>query len=94
MQALTDDHRILQAMAEELGYVAMRLPSCDDADFGLAAMRSVKEFGMFIGSCEESLRDGKVTQNELRRIESELLKTIAHASRLHQLLAAKQKQVR
>jgi len=94
MQALTGDHRILLAMAEELGYVAMRMPNCDDFDVGQAAMRAMKEFGQFIGRCEEVLVDGRVTKTELRSVEKELLEAIAHATRLHSLLAAKQNGVR
>lgn len=89
LQHLTGDHRIIQAEAEEMGYMLVHLPDCEDADFGQAAMRSIKEFGEFVGSCEESLRDGKVTKNEMRRIEKELLEALAHMSRLHQLISAK-----
>lgn len=89
MQLLTGDHRILQAEAEELGYALLKLPSVDSGDFACEAMRTVKEFGDFIGSIEESMRDGKVTPNELRRIERELLEALAHISALHKLIAAK-----
>lgn len=89
MQQLTGDHRILQAEAEELGYALLKLPSVDAGDFASEAMRTVKEFGDFIGSIEESMRDGKVTPNELRRIERELLEALAHISALHKLIASR-----
>lgn len=90
-QIVARDHRIFMAEAEELGYAPLRLPDCEDADFGQAAMLAIRDFGKFIGTCEESLSDGKVSRNELRNIERDLLEAITHATRLHQLLAAKNK---
>ncbi|MBU0752387.1 MAG: phage regulatory CII family protein [Gammaproteobacteria bacterium] len=89
MQAMTCDHRILSAEADELGYMLTRIPQVASGDIGMAAMRAIKEFGDFVGSVEESLRDGKVTTNELRRIEKELLEAEAHIRILHQLVVAR-----
>lgn len=92
LQIGSGDHRIFFAEADELGYMVVKLPECDDADIGQASMRAVKEFGDFIGRVEEALRDGSVSKNELRAIEQELIEAQAHIMRLHQLVAGKVKQ--
>lgn len=89
IQIATGDHRILFAEAEELGYMLVKLPSIDDSDFTTEALRTVKEFGDFIGKCGEVLEDGKVSRNELRAVEKELIEAMAHITRLHQIIAAK-----
>jgi hypothetical protein len=89
IQIATGDHRILFAEAEELGYMLTKLPDIECGDIGVAAIRTVKEFGDFVGSIESALRDGAVTPNELRAIERELFEALAHITRLHQLVAAK-----
>lgn len=89
MQLLTGDHRILHAEADELGYMLVRLPAIDSADFMVEAMVTVKEFGEFIGKCGEVLEDGSVSRNELKSVEKELIEAMAHITRLHQLIAAK-----
>lgn len=89
MQQMTGDHRILFAEAEELGYALLRLPYVATDDFAQEAMRTVKEFGDFIGKCGDVLADGKVSRNELKQVEIELLEAMAHITRLHQLVAAK-----
>lgn len=91
LQALTGDHRILFAEADELGYMLVRLPDIDAGDFTSEAMRTVKEFGEFIGKCGEVMADNTVSKNELRAVERELIDAMAHITRLHQLIAAKVK---
>ena len=89
MQHMTGDHRILFAEADELGYMLVHIPSIDADDFAVEALRTVKEFGDFIGKCGDVLADGKVTRNELKQVERELIEAMAHITRLHQLIAAK-----
>lgn len=89
IQSLTGDHRILMAMADELGYLLVPLPNIDSADFASEAMRTVKEFGEFIGACGEAMADGKVSLNELHKVDTELLQAMAHISRLHQMVASR-----
>lgn len=89
VQQITGDHRVLVAEAEELGYMLLPLPAIAADDFAGEAMRTVKEFGEFIGKCGEVMADNKVSKNELRQVEKELVEAMAHMSRLHQLIAAK-----
>lgn len=91
MQAITGDHRIIYAEAEELGYMLVRLPTVDADDFTAEALRTVKEFGDFIGKCGDVMADGNVSKNELRAVERELIEAMAHITRLHQMIAAKVK---
>lgn len=89
IQQVSGDHRILHAEAQELGYVCMALPDVDDDDLLHATLRSIRSFGAMMGETETSMRDGRVTPNELRAIESAMLEAIAHVSALHGLLARK-----
>ena len=90
MQVLTGDHRILMAMADELGYVAIPAPGCvsdDDVSHALASMCA--EFGDYMRKVDESMRDGKVTASELRGLEKERAEMIASATHLQSVLAGK-----
>ena len=90
MQVLTGDHRILMAMADELGYVAIPAPGCvsdDDVSHALAAMCA--EFGDYLRKVDESMRDGKVTSSERRGLEKELAEMIASATHLQSVLVGK-----
>lgn len=71
---VTGDLGALQAQAQALGQVLMPLPASgaaggDDLARKLAA--SCKEFGDFVSEISADLSDGKVTPNELARIERE-----------------------
>lgn len=77
---LTGDRRILNAFAAECGCVVLQMPqhaSGSDAMTKLGA--SAKEFGDFVSSVGDSLRDGAVTSTELRRVRRELAEMIASA---------------
>ncbi len=90
MQALTGDHRILMAMADELGYVAIPAPGCvsdDDVSHALATMCA--EFGDYLRKVDESMRDGRVTTTERRGLERELAQMMAAATHLQAVLAGK-----
>lgn len=86
IQLLTGDHRIFMAEANELGYMVTRISDAVGDDIGLQAMRAIAEFGDFIGKVECSLRDRRVTRNELKELERQLLEAQSHIALLHQLL--------
>lgn len=87
IQQLTGDHRIFMAEADELGYVAMPKPQVDDIDVGGALTRLCGEFGDYLRRVDESMRDGKVTTNERRTLERELLEMITAATHLQSMLS-------
>lgn len=88
IQQLTGDHRIFLAEAEELGYVAMPAPQIAHEDVGSALTRLCGEFGDYMRRVDESMRDGKITANERRTLERELLDMITAATHLQSVLAA------
>lgn len=87
IQSLTGDHRMLLAMADELGYLCLPLPAVSDGDLVHATLRAIQSFGMMMGDVERSIEDGRVTPNELRKVERAMLDAVAHVSGLHRLLA-------
>lgn len=90
MQQLTGDHRILEAEAEELGYALLPLsPESGESDVGLRSMSAMALFGEMIGEIEAALRDGRITQNELRKIERRLFAHLSSVRDLHMAVAAK-----
>jgi len=88
IQQLTGDHRIFLAEAEELGYVAMPAPQIAHEDVGSALTRLCGEFGDYMRRVDESMRDGKVTTTERRKLERELLEMITAATHLQSILSA------
>jgi hypothetical protein len=88
IQQLTGDHRIFLAEAEELGYVALPAPHIEDEDVGRALTRLCGEFGDYMRRVDESMQDGKITANERRTLERELLDMITAANHLQAILAA------
>lgn len=83
-QKATDDHRILFAMCDELGYARPpRLPEfVSDGDVGVQAMHAMREFGEFIAACEVAMRDGNVTARERSEIRKQWLEMEASVSAL------------
>ena len=80
MQQLTGRTDILEAMASELGYVIMHRPgTVDGCDIPSAPRRSLVEFGDWMREVDAALTDGKVTLNEVRAIERELVQMIGQA---------------
>lgn len=89
MQLLTGRTDILEAMADELGYVVVKIPDCaHDVDIAKATRKAVIEFGEWMNQIDRSLDDGAVTQNELKAIEKELVEMMAQAQRLTAALAS------
>lgn len=85
---LTGDHGPLQALAMRLGYALLPLPRADDVaqidgELVRQLASSVREFGEFITEISTDLADGKVSDNELRRIERELTDMMTAAQSLY-----------
>lgn len=89
MQQLTGDHRVLRAMADELGYVMIPVPSLTEEDISHALSTMCAEFGDYLRKVDESMRDGKITTTERRALEKELSEMVAAATHLQALLAGK-----
>lgn len=88
MQLLTGRTDILEAMADELGYVIVKIPDCaNDIDIAKATRKAVVEFGEWMDQIDRSLDDGAVTTNELKAIEKELVEMMAQAQKLTAALA-------
>ena len=89
MQLLTGRADILEAMASELGFVVIHRPGCaEGCDIPAVTRRSMVEFGDWMREVDASLTDGKVTLNEVRAIERELVQMIAQAQTLTACLSA------
>jgi hypothetical protein len=86
IQSLTGDHRIFMAEADELGYMVTPIPHAEGTDIACEAMRSIAEFGDFIGDVELSLRDDRISLNEMRELDRKLLEAQSHIACLHRLL--------
>jgi hypothetical protein len=92
IQVASGDHRILHAMADNLGELCIPLPTVQDGDEMQATLRSMRAFGAMMGETEDALDDGRMTPNELnelKRIQGAMLETIAHVSALYSMLQAK-----
>lgn len=75
MQLLTDDHRIMFAMAEELGY----MPPLRRVDFNVSDQslletytKLMAELGDFSREFNSALVDGKITKSEIKRMRTEM----------------------
>lgn len=73
MQSLTADHRILHAMADELGYVCIKLPVQGASDMALldSFMAITKELGDFAGEFQKDWADGRIDAKEIDRLRKE-----------------------
>lgn len=91
MQALTGRVDILRAMAGELGYTIMPLPTLHiEGDVAAAMAATCKEFADFLGEVSTSMSDGELSPNERRRIEKEMREMMAAAEALLMLVSEKQ----
>ena len=88
MQQLTGRYDILYAMADTLGYVCMPAPHVDDADVSAMLAHTCGEFGDYLREVERTMTDGRVTPNEVKRMQKELLELIASANALHGKLSS------
>ncbi|MEY2686585.1 MAG: hypothetical protein RL375_783 [Pseudomonadota bacterium] len=85
----TSDHSALQAMAGRMRYMLLPMvPDGEmDGEFAQRLAGSVKEFGEFIAEISSDLSDGRVTDNELKRIERELAEMQSATAALYALAA-------
>lgn len=68
----TGDHGALLVMCDLLGYVPLLKSNVDATGLaGKALVRAVKEFGELAARASASMEDGRVTANELARLERE-----------------------
>lgn len=89
IQMASGDHRILRAMADNLGELCVPLPQVHDNDLMQATLRSMRSFGVMMGETEQALKDKRVTPNELKRIQAAMLESVAHVTALYSMLQAK-----
>lgn len=86
---LTGDLRILQAFNTNCGQMMVPLPQAVDLDTDDCMLRlaaSAKEFGDFCTEVASDLSDGKITDNELGRIDKECGELIASVHALREAL--------
>lgn len=85
----TADHGALHAMAGRMRYMLLPMvPEGEvDGEFAQRLAGTVKEFGEFIAEISSDLADGRVTDNELKRIERELSDMQAATAALYALAA-------
>lgn len=96
MQHITQDYRILHAMADELNHVAIPLPNFDgisDMELLDAYMDDITALGEFTASFQTSIADGSLTQRELDNVEAKsyefINKHVALMSRLRSMVVAR-----
>lgn len=89
MQQLAGRCDILYAMAEALDHVVLPKPQVADEDVGHALARTCAEFGDYLREVDASMKDARVSANERKRLERELVEMIAAATRLQAVLAGK-----
>lgn len=87
MEQLTGRADMLIAHAEALGYVAIPMPAEEDGDISRGIASTCAEFGDYLRTVEDAWRDQKITGNEKKDLEKELVEMIAAAVRLQALLA-------
>lgn len=81
LQALTGDHRILNAMADQVGYVCIKLPEFEgvaDVELLDAYMQIVADAGAFANDFRDALADRAITRQEYELLRDDLHKQQAH----------------
>ena len=89
MEQLTGRHDMLFAHAEVLGFVAVPVPCVDDDDVDHAITNACAEFGDYLRTVGDSMGDKKITANEAKRLEKELVEMIEAATHLQALLISR-----
>lgn len=83
MSALTGDLRILNAFAASCNALVVPMaPSEGDADSFGQLSQLAREFADVVAAQSEALADGRVTYNELRKLEREWSELVACGQRL------------
>jgi hypothetical protein len=82
--AFTGDLRPLNALCEEQHGVFLAVPECDrDAATALQLVANLAaDFGDVARSATDSLREGRVSQSELARLDTQILELITAAAKL------------
>lgn len=89
MQYLSGRVDILQAMADGHGYALTRKAgTVKDCDIPAATRGSMIELGEWMREIDRALADGRVTLNEVRAIERELVQLISRAQELTACLSS------
>lgn len=85
----TQDRRVLSAFASEMGCMLVPLP--DSAQVGNsfeALSRMSREFAELVGEVSEAVADGRVSPNELARVQGEASQLVASVEATVRHLAA------
>lgn len=89
MEQLTGRVDMLFAHAEALGYVAVPVPCIGDDNVDHAITTACAEFGDYLRTVGDALGDKRVTPNEAKKLEKELVEMMSAATHLQALLTAK-----
>ena len=76
ISAITNDHRILQSFANQLGYITISMPDfIDGSDMAMldGFMALITELGEFTAEFQTAYADGAITQKELNAIKAQAL---------------------
>lgn len=87
MQQLTGRNDILFAMADTLGHVCIKLPDVTDDEVSKLLASFCGEFGDYLKEVDKAMSDSKVTPNEAKRLQKELIEMIGAATRLNSRLS-------
>ncbi len=92
---MTDDYRIIEAMALQLGCLVVRLPDLEERHPCANHTAAVAQrFGDLMAEVAKDTADGQITTSELRRLEREWgelvsagTKMMAHFAALHEKIS-------
>ncbi len=88
MSMLTARSDILEAMADDMGYALVKLPTPnDDEDLSTAIRKDVGEFGRYMEMIDKTLSNGVITQTERKYLEEEVIQVLARTQHLQALLS-------
>lgn len=88
---LTGDYRILYAFAESCGHMAVPLPHVDglpDPDLMRALADSSRDFADLCREVCDAAADGRISDNEMRRVELARASLMAHLAALGEAVRA------
>lgn len=91
MQAMAGRFDILHAFADECGHACIPLPDAHEDDFMHRLAKTCAEFGDYMREVDRAMSDGRVTPNEVKRLEANLTEMIAAATGLQSMLTGKAK---
>jgi len=88
MQQLAERYDILYAMSDALDHVCIKKPSIEAGDMAHAISSTCAEFGDFLRQIDNTMKDHRVTRNELKKVQKELAELIAAANGLMSVVAS------